>query len=234
MTRRKPAPRSDTPLPRLAANTTTATLPVSGSEEPFTDLTYGTARGRGNNNCYAYAIDTYRNSGGVKLQPGNLSRRSGNNGGMDLQSCDAITSRAMADLRDRGYAAPADRACKKGYYKVMAFLAPGNDYHWYRQHKDALVRLTAEVPTVAALAAAMGVPASKVYAPSRSPRIGDVVLVKDAKLWSHKQGHATGPLLKDACGKAIRDPRAACRRYTEELDYTRFCGAMCVKNRHAR
>lgn len=232
MARRTPARRSETPLPRMAANTTTATLPVSGSEEPFTDLTYGTSRGRGNNNCYAYAIDTYRNSGGVKLQPGNLSRRNGST--VDLQSCDAITTRAMADLRGRGYAAPAGKACKKGHYKVMAFLAPGNDYHWYRQHKDALVRLTAEVPTVAALAASMGVPASNVYAPSRSPRIGDVVLVKDAKLWSHKQGHATGPLLKDACDKAIRDPRVACKRYSETLNYTRFCGAMCVKNRHER
>lgn len=220
----------DTPLPSLAANTSTATLPVSGSEEPFTDLTYGTPRGRGNNNCYAYAIDSYRNAGASKLQPGNLSLRNG--AAMNLSSCDAITTRAMADLKNRGYAAPPESACKKGYYKVMAFLAPGNDYHWYRQHKDALVRLTTEVPTVAALARSMGVPSSRIYAPSARPRVGDVVLVKDAKLWSHKQGHATGPLLKDACGKAIRDPRVACKKYTEELNYTQFCGAMCVKNRH--
>ena len=217
----------ETPLPNREANVSTPTLPVSGSEQPFTDLVYGTPRGKGNNNCYAWAIDDYRNGGNRKLQPGNLSGKAGQN--MDLGSCQAITSRAMADLKDRGYAASADTPCKRGFYKVMAFLAPGNDYHWYKQHKDAVVRLSAEVPTIAALAKAMGVRPADVYSPSSSPGPGDVVLVKNAKVWSHKQGHATGPLLRDACGRSIRDPRKACRTYSPDLDYTTYCGSMCVK-----
>lgn len=230
--KRRSKKTADTPLPTRAANVSTPTLPVSGSEEPFTDLVYGTPRGKGNNNCYAWAIGNYRNAGDRKLQPGNLSGPQ--NRDMDLGSCDAITSRAMADLKGRGYAAPADTPCKRGYYKVMAFLAPGNDYHWYKQHKDALVRLTDDLPTVNALAKAMGVPASAVYSPSVSPRPGDVVLVKNAKVWSHKQGHATGPLLKDACNRSIRDPRTACRTYSPELDYTQYCGSMCVKSKSGR
>lgn len=228
---RKPRRRTpaSTPLPRLQADTGTPTLPVSGSEPPFTDLTYGSPRGRGNNNCYAWAIGRYRNSGGQKLQPGNLSGSRDRD--VDLRSCDAITTRAMQDLRDRAYRSRPEQPCRRGYYKVMAFLAPGTDYHWYKQHRDALVRLTDEVPTVAALARSLGVPPNQVYAPTAAPKPGDVVLVKDARLWSHKQGLATGPLLKDACDRAIRDPRAACKKYTDDLNYTRFCGAMCVRAR---
>jgi hypothetical protein len=204
-------------------------LPLSGSEETFTNATYGSRKGKGNNNCYSWAIDDYTNTGAHKLQPGNLSRA---NGELDLGSCDAVVSRAVADLtaRKKGYfqrdpAAP----CKNGYYKIMAFLAKDNDFHWYKQHRDALVTWPRGVRTVGELAARLGVDASQVYTPTHAPKPGDRVLIKNAGLWSHKQGFATGPLLKDACGQAISDPRAACRTYSKELDYKDFCGAMCVR-----
>lgn len=200
-------------------------LPVSGSEVPYTTLTYGTPWGVGNNNCYAYALGRYAREGGTKLQPGNVARVGGE---VDLTRCDSVVQRALRDLRGAGYAAPADAPCRKGYYKTMAFLAKGNDYHWYKQHRDALVSLPRRVPSVARLAAALGVDRAQVYAAS-PPEPGDTVLVKDANIWSHKQGLATGPLLKDSCGKVIDDPRTACRTYTKKLDYTSFCGAVCVR-----
>lgn len=203
-------------------------LPLSGSEETFTDLVYGTRRGKDNNNCYGYAIDEYRNSGATKLQPGNVSRSPGE---MSLGSCASLRRRTLADLKGRAYAVDPARACRPGHYKVMAFLAPGNDYHWYKQHKDALVRLPGRLRDLAALARALDVRPSQLVSASPSPRAGDLVLVKDAGLWSHKQGFATGPLLKDSCGKAITDPRTACRTYPGGLDYRDFCGAFCVKRR---
>ena len=207
-------------------------LPVSGSEDVFSNATYGSRRGRGNNNCYAWAIDNYANSGGRKLQPGNLS---GARGDVNLSSCAALASRAAADLRGRAYRVAPEAPCKKGFYKVMGFLAKDNDYHWYKQHRHLVVRWPADGrwKGVADLAAAMGVPEASVYAPRRPPQAGDVVLVRNSGLWSHKQGFATGPLLRDACGQAISDPRKACRSYGGGLDYTDFCGAMCVKSKFA-
>jgi hypothetical protein len=208
-------------------------LPVSGAEDVYSDLTFGDPRGKGNNNCYAYAIDAYSNSGGRKLQPGNASMAPG---GLDLGSCAALRARALADLRGRAYAADPDAPCRPGHYKVMAFLAPGSDYHWYKQHTDALVRV-GRTRDVASLAKALGVPAARLQAPGGGRlgrlRPGDLVLVRGANLWSHKQGFATGPLLRDACDRAITDPRKACRDYGNGLDYKDFCGAMCVRSRFA-
>ncbi len=216
-------------LPTSPPDANVRRMPLSGSETTYTNITYGTKRGIGNNNCYGWALDVYKNSGTRKLQPGNLSRAPGK---MDLGSCDALTARTLQDLRrrtgGRAHAVDPDAPCAKGFYKIMGFLAPGRDYHWYRQHKDLMVRLTDRAATPTNVATSLGVEPSQVYSPTRRPRVGDMVLVKNSGLWSHKQGFATGPILKDACGKAIRDPRRACRAYTPELDYTRFCGAFCV------
>lgn len=213
-------------MPSMPADTSVPSLPVSGSEQVFTEQTYGTKRGKGNNNCYGYAIDKYRNFGSRKLQPGNLAKQAGQ---LDLASCAALTARAMKDLKRKAYVADAQSACRPGYYKIMGFLDPNNDFHWYKQHKDALVKLSKSVADVGAVAKALGVAPQQVLSPSPAPRPGDTVLVKDAKVWSHKQGFATGPLLRDACGKAIRDPRKACRNYGS-LNYERYCGSMCVRS----
>lgn len=202
-------------------------LPLSGSERPFTVTTFGSHRGKGNNNCYAWAIDKYRNDGGVKLQPGNLS---GSKDDLNLASCRSVMTRALADLGQDAYAAPAETRCRPGFYKVMSFLSPGQDYHWYRQHKDLLVQTNDKVRTADDVARYLGVPSSRVYSPSRAPRSGDTLLVKNTGLWSHKRGFATEPILKDACDKPIMDPRRACRRYSHDLDYKEYCGALCVRS----
>ena len=50
-----------------------------------------------------------------------------------------------------------------------------------------------------------------------------------ANVFSHKRGWATGPLLVDAKGKAIIDPRKASRNYPG-LSYGKYCSSFCVKN----
>lgn len=222
------AARNADPLPVTVSPSPSPRLPLSGSESPFNELSlYSAKRGVGNNNCYAYAIDTYANTGSTKLQPGNISKSPGE---LNLGSCAALKGRALADLKGRAYAVDAGKACGRGEYKVMAFLSKDRDYHWYRQHRDAMVRLSDKMRDLAALARALGVRPSQLQSPSKSPKPGDLVLVKDAALWSHKQGFATVPLLRDACGKAITDPRRACRNYGD-LNYTEYCGAFCIKKR---
>ena len=47
-------------------------------------------------------------------------------------------------------------------------------------------------------------------------------------LWAHKQGWGTRPILVDAKGKTIYDPRKANRNYGR-LNYTKLCGVYCVR-----
>jgi len=68
---------------------------------------------------------------------------------------------------------------------------------------------------------------------SRIKRAGTFKLGKRivfrANVFSHKRGWATGPLLTDAKGKAIIDPRKASRDYPG-LNYEKYCSSFCVKN----
>jgi hypothetical protein len=54
------------------------------------------------------------------------------------------------------------------------------------------------------------------------------VMTIPVRLWAHKQGFGGGPVIVDASGKTIRDPRKADRNYGG-LNYSRFCSAYAVK-----
>lgn len=200
-------------------------LPASGSEPLFSDLYYGTPEGIDSYNCYAYALGSRRGRPGYKMQPGDLAHEPSDR---DADSCPTLTQRALHDNRRRGIrtVAPAAR-CPKGSYKIMSFIDPGKDYHWYRQAGHALYRMRPG-DTLASVAKELRVPRSAVVPPTPAPRPGDLVFVRNANVFSHKQGLATGPLLRDRSGKVIPDPRRANRDYGD-LNYTRFCSAMCVR-----
>lgn len=215
-----------TPPPKRPKRKALRKLPTSGAEPLFSDLVYGTRRGIENNNCYAWALDHYRSSGGVKLQPGNLSRQTSD---MNASSCAFLRDRALDDNMKRGiYMADPGKACRRGYYKVMAFIDKGNDYHWYKQHGHVLYRVS-DGETRDTIARDLDVPLASVVSPTASPRRGDLVFVRNANVFSHKQGFATGPLLRDAARKIIPDPRRANRNYGL-YNYRTPCGAMCVRN----
>jgi hypothetical protein len=202
----------------------------------YSDLLFGSPVGTGQNNCYAYAVDYYRNHGDEKLQPGDLA---GIGGGVDLKDCDDLVRRALADGKAMGWdlqylgaaATNASTECGKGAYKIVAVVAPNDDFHWYRHHKDLLYRV--HTPrSLRELAQEFGVPQKNVQL-AGGPRAdtGDLVLIRGANVWSHKQGFSPdGPLLRDACGKIIKDPRKACRNYGG-LNYTKVCGAFCLKKK---
>jgi hypothetical protein len=54
------------------------------------------------------------------------------------------------------------------------------------------------------------------------------------KLWSHKTGWAGGPLIVDASGKTITDPRKADRDYKPGFHYSKFCSAYGVRRGFAK
>lgn len=202
-------------------------LPTSGGEEQFTNATFGSKQGIADNNCYGYAVDWYRDSGGEKLQPGELSGTL--RPADDLTRCDVLSQRTLADLATKaggGYPVRPAARCKPGYYKVMSFVAPGKDYHWYRQMGDMVLPAPGG-KTTAQLAEDLGVDPSQIDSPSPRPGKCDKFVVWRGGLWAHKRG-LDELTTRDAKGRWIFDPREADRDYGSGLDYTKFCGAYCV------
>lgn len=203
---------------------------LSGSEEPFTDFVYGTDRwGKASNNCYAFSIDYFRGNMKKKLQMGELAKTL--KPGDDLTDPKTLKQRTLEDLatkKNGGYAAGPCEKCKKGYYKVMAFVDKSNDYHWYRQMGDMLITSDGQ-KTVANIAKEIGVNKNQIESPSSNkPKVGEPVLIKNAGLFAHKRGFSELTVL-DASGKFITDPRKANRNYGD-INYKFFAGAFCVNS----
>jgi hypothetical protein len=195
-------------------------LPLSGSEELFTDFVYGSKTGKKSNNCYAFAIDWLENKN-KKLQPGELSKTLRPED--DLTDAKVLKTRATEDLATKpngGYLSSPCVKCKEGYYKVMAFVSPGTDYHWYRQMGDMIVDTKGR--NINTLSKNMNVSKEQINLPDDS----DKALVKKAGLWAHKRGLAELTVL-DASGKFIIDPRKANRNYGD-TNYTKYVASFCV------
>ena len=195
-------------------------LPLSGSEEPFTNFVYGSKTGKKSNNCYAFAIDWLENKN-KKLQPGELSKTLKPTD--DLTNPKTLKERVTADLatkKDGGYMSSPCVKCREGYYKVMAFIDPGNDYHWFRQMGAAVI--DTEGKNINTLARNMNVNKKQINLPDESNK----ALVTNSGLWAHKRGLAE-LTIKDASGKFIIDPRSANRKY-DNLDYTKYVGTWCI------
>lgn len=197
--------------------------------DTYSNLLYRTNLGTSNNNCYAYAIDHYVNKGDRKLQPGDLA---GMHGPIDTRSCKDITKRAQADAQKMGWTltkVSANTTCQEGI-KIAAVVAPGEDFHWYRFHKNVLYRVK-RPRSIQSLAAEFGVSVANIEGPRRHSTVyvGDTVLIRNANVWSHKQGFSPdGPLLHDASGNIIKDPATADRKYGDGLDYRVFCTYFCL------
>lgn len=218
------------------------------SENTFDDLLFGSPRGTGQNNCYGWAIEYYRDTGDYKVQPGDFARAAGvlktPEQELDLNSCSDIVKKALLDAKVMGNSLKVVKSteqCPKGSAKIMAFLAPTRDYHWYRYHRDLVYRIR-HPRSLADLAKEFKVDPQNVrvagmpdVTPSTVIPRDTKVFIRNARLWSHKQGFAPdGPILKDACNRIIKDPRTACRKY-ESLEYTNECAAFCfTKNKNKK
>ena len=204
-------------------------LPLSGSESVYSWYPWG-GTGLHVDNCYAYAVGDHAKYRMNKSVPGNHS-------GMSsifhtYKNCKGLANRVISDNPKKVYKARGDEKCKKNFYKIMMFVAPKNkynnstgDFHFYKQH--GLVKYTirqGDTPTK--IAKFFKIPVSRI--PKKLPPRGKCIKVK-ANVFSHKLGWATGPLLYDAAGKVIKDPRRANRNYG--YNYTKYCSSFCVKNK---
>jgi len=208
-------------------------LPLSGSEPTYTNRLWGRTVGIGNNNCYAYAVGDYEK---MRLQKSIPGERAGiRNLSHTYTHCKGLPQRVIADNPKKVYMAKATEKCKPNHYKVMMFVAPGNtrnyfrqgDFHFYKQH-GAVEYKVKKGNTYESIAKFFKVPVSRV---KKAGKLVPGKLLKfKANVFSHKRGWATGPLLIDAKGKSIQDPRTASRDYPG-LNYKKYCSSFCVKNR---
>lgn len=121
-------------------------LPTSGFE-PHNIQLYKTPKAVGRNNCMAFAFGEKGRVDGNKQQPGNKSGMQGID--FSLSSCAPLMKRVLRDYAGRAYVGSVGTPCKKGYAKVMPFIAKGRDFHFYRQepngtwaHKRGLTPVT--------------------------------------------------------------------------------------------
>jgi len=267
----KPRRRTVSPITRRPAAKKTTTrkvarpLPLSGSERTFSWDPWGRS-GVNHDNCYDYAFGSFSNRRTSKSVPGNRSGIGSN--GLTFRTCNGIVKRVLGDNPGSVYRMSNPGAkCKPGYYKVMCFVAPSNDFgnstgdfHWYVQNQKVRYRVRPG-DTVAKLARFFRVrPQAIVQATSKytnplSNTDGKIATnnssikmtnVRNTKsrfpalvpgkiiefpvnLWSHKQGWASGPLMIDASGRTIVDPRKSNRTWRPGFHYTKFCSAYGVR-----
>lgn len=111
---------------------------TSGSE-PTNRNFYNNVVEVGRHNCMAYAFGEKNTKApqGSKQQPGN---KYGAKNHVDLSTCGDMTKRILKDYKGTVYQLKKDpyKACKKGYSKVQVAIAPGRDFHFYRQEADGM------------------------------------------------------------------------------------------------
>lgn len=242
-------------------------LPLSGSEPKFSWEPWGSA-GQVHDNCYDYAFGSYSNRRSRKSVPGNRSGIGSN--GLTFTTCKGITKRILSDNPKGGAKLMSPHArCPEGYYKVMCFVAPQNDFgditgdfHFLKQVGRVRYK-TRPNDTVQGVAKFFHVNPATVLRAARistaplSPndgkisndtselhvldginrKVGNKIFLKPNRiiefpvnLFAHKQGWAGGPLMIDASGKTIIDPRKANLNYHPGFHYTKFCSAWAVHN----
>jgi hypothetical protein len=251
-----------TKITRVTNSTRTRSLPLSGSERTFSWDPWGRA-GVNHDNCYDYAFGSYSSKRTSKSVPGNRSGIGSN--GLTFTTCNGIVKRVLSDNPGSVYRMSPAAKPKPGYYKVMCFVAPSNDFgnstgdfHWYVQNQKVRYRIRAG-DTVSKLARffrvkqAVIIEATKKYKnpvsntdgkiatnnsnikmmnarnTTRSPLAVGKIIEFPVNLWSHKQGWASGPLMIDASGKTIVDPRRSNRSWKPGFHYTKFCSAYGVR-----
>lgn len=252
-------------LPKQAPKKTVSRKKPNPYAPKYTWAPWGTS-GVVHDNCYDYAFGSFSNKRTAKSVPGNRAGISSN--GLNFTTCRGIVERVLAD--NPGYAVyrlkPSEKP-KAGYYKVMAFVAPHNnfgnstgDFHWYKEI-SGIRYCTRQGDTVETLARFFHVSkktitdAYKASTAQKNKSDGRVandeeelrvlnrmnvnskghklaagrVLDFPVCLWSHKTGWAGGPLIVDASGKTIVDPRRCDRKYKPGFHYDTFCSAYAVK-----
>jgi len=255
------------PAPAKSTNRTTVARGKPNPWAPkYTWAPWGT-KGVVHDNCYDYAFGSFSDNRTSKSIPGGRAKMNSNS--LSFKTCDGIVKRVLADNPGAVYKMKTGgEKPKPGFYKVMCFVAPSNDFgnstgdfHWYKEIRSVQYKIRRGdrigplarffKVTVATIRAALekgraarnannGRVANantdlhvlnkmSARANKTAPLPVGKVIEFPVKLWSHKTGWAGGPLLVDASGQTITDPRKADRNYKPGFHYTKFCSAYGVR-----
>ena len=114
-------------------------LPLSGYEPIFDPRDYSII----GFNCYDYAIG-YQDKRNNKKPHNNKSTPGGPNFRNNVTSCNGLNKGILKDnpLAIKRCSDP-NKVCGRGYYKIMSFVSPGNDFHFYRQIQTVRYKIAA-------------------------------------------------------------------------------------------
>ena len=210
-------------------------LPLSGGELEFKLQPWSSAIA--NNNCYAYAVGDFNSYNDRRINKSLPGERAGLDRTHSYTHCGGnLGRRVIADNPGKVYLAKSAQRCKPNFYKVMMFVASKNkygnsngDFHFYRQH--GIVNYTVKPgDSYTRISKFFGIPLDRVKKSNKTDKLTPGMTLRfKANGFSHKRGWGTGPLLVDAKGKAIVDPRKSNNRYGYEYD--KHCCSFCVKNK---
>ena len=197
-------------------------LPLTGSEAIFS--VYPWNKGVNSDNCYDYAIGDFEVGRRVKSTPGDRAGLSAN--GLNFTTCKGIKKRILSDNPKTVYQIRnASAPCRSGFYKIMNFVSPQGDFHFYKQVRGVKYKVKPG-DTCEKIAKFLRVSPGTVKK-AGVLKVGKTLTVP-ANLWAHKQGWGQVPIIIDAKGLTIYDHRKANRNYPG-LNYSTFCSAYCVK-----
>lgn len=181
-------------------------------------------------NCYDYAVGDFERYRNVKSTPGNSAGLSSDN--FKVTDCKQIRQRILKDNKKNAYVCKdPSKVCRRGFYKIMSFVAPiGGDFHFYKQVKGVKYKIKSG-DSVKSISKFFRVRPSVIQ--KHSPITPGKTITFKVNLWAHKQGWGSPPLMTDAKGKTIVDPRKASRKYPG-LDYSKFCNALCIRANKGR
>ena len=163
MVLKKKVPPVTAPKKKPPPKTRRAASSPNPNAPKYTWAPWGTT-GVVHDNCYDYAFGSFSNNRTRKSIPGEVARMSSN--GLNFKSCNGIATRVLADNPGNVYQMKnPDARVRPGFYKVMCFVAPSNDFgnssgdfHWYKEIR-AIRYKTRPNDKVGALARFFHVPA---------------------------------------------------------------------------
>jgi hypothetical protein len=114
-------------------------LPTSGSEPDYNpDLWNSDETLQLHHNCYAYVLDDIVQGRNDKPQPGRVNNAEtlfSAEATSKYSSCPVMLDRIKTD-NPNIYTVDEEMPCNTGFYKGFLTLAPGKDYHFYRQDSN--------------------------------------------------------------------------------------------------
>ena len=199
-------------------------MKLSGAEDVFDTRPWDTAVD--SDNCYDYAIGDFERNRKMKSTPGN---RAGIPNDGNFTSCKGLRQRILADNPGKIFYMPdPSKDCKPGFYRIMNFVSPnGGDFHFYKQIRGVRYKVKSG-DTPANLSKFF-----RVKVKDLPTLVSGKTIIIPVNLWAHKRGWGEPPLLTDAKGMTIKDPRR-CNRNYPGLNYSSFCGCYQVKRGFVR